>query len=41
MFAFRKDTDISENMIRYANKTFSDEKQFQFDILDIELKIYF
>jgi len=38
LFAFRKGTDISENMIRYANKTFNDEKQLQFDVLDIETR---
>ncbi|KAG5321873.1 JHAMT methyltransferase, partial [Pseudoatta argentina] len=31
-------TDISENMIKYANKTFGDKKRLQFKILDIETK---
>ncbi|KYN28220.1 PREDICTED: juvenile hormone acid O-methyltransferase-like [Trachymyrmex cornetzi] len=31
-------TDISESMIKYANKTFSDKKQLRFEILDIETK---
>ncbi|KYN35469.1 Putative methyltransferase 235L [Trachymyrmex septentrionalis] len=31
-------TDISESMIKYANETFSDKKQLQFEILDIEIK---
>ncbi|XP_011064518.1 PREDICTED: uncharacterized protein LOC105152121 [Acromyrmex echinatior] len=31
-------TDISENMVKYANKTFGDKKRLQFKILDIETK---
>lgn len=39
MIAFCKGTDISENMIEYANETFnSDKKRLQFEVLDIETK---
>ncbi|TGZ48683.1 putative methyltransferase [Temnothorax longispinosus] len=31
-------TDISESMIKYANKTFNDEKRLHFEVLDIQTK---
>ncbi|TGZ35776.1 Uncharacterized protein DBV15_12787, partial [Temnothorax longispinosus] len=31
-------TDISESMIKYANKTLSDEKRLHFEVLDIQTK---
>ncbi|KAL0134151.1 hypothetical protein PUN28_001178 [Cardiocondyla obscurior] len=31
-------TDISEDMIKYARKTYSKEKQLDFDVLDIQTK---
>ncbi|TGZ48754.1 Uncharacterized protein DBV15_06800 [Temnothorax longispinosus] len=31
-------TDISDSMIKYANKTFKDEKRLHFEVLDIQTK---
>ncbi|XP_077277072.1 juvenile hormone acid O-methyltransferase-like [Temnothorax americanus] len=31
-------TDISESMIKYANKTFNDKKRLHFEVLDIQTK---
>jgi len=35
---FSVGTDISENMIEFAKKTYSNEKQLKFEVLDIQTK---
>jgi len=38
IIAYFVGTDISENMIEFAKKTYSNEKQLKFEVLDIQTK---